>query len=107
MIDVGQAVDIGHSKAREYLSRDISVVTEFFRRQGVDHCLDTALAEEFIVDYCGPFKPENICTMEDDSRYGGGGRGGGDGGPSSLDDNEPPTGLRVLSEVRKRVIMLY
>ncbi|CAM9936393.1 unnamed protein product, partial [Laminaria digitata] len=35
VIDVGQAVDTGHSKAREYLSRDLTVVGEFFRKKGV------------------------------------------------------------------------
>ncbi|CAN0116546.1 unnamed protein product, partial [Ectocarpus sp. 13 AM-2016] len=35
VIDVGQAVDTGHPKARELLRRDMSVVDSFFRRKGV------------------------------------------------------------------------
>lgn len=54
VIDVGQAVDTGHPKARELLSRDLSVVTDFFRRQGVKGCLDSAVAEHFVVGYRGP-----------------------------------------------------
>lgn len=102
MIDVGQAVDIGHPKAREYLSRDVSVVTDFFRRQGVDRCLDTALAEEFVVDYYGPFETDKTGSAEESHSYG---RGGG-GGPLGVEGDGPPIGLRVLSEVSECVMVL-
>lgn len=83
MIDVGQAVDTGHAKAREFLARDLAVVTSFFRRQGVDGCLDPSLAEEFVVGYRGP--------SEEHTSDGQGGDEGGAGKPLS--------GLRLLSEV--------
>lgn len=54
VIDVGQAVDTGHSKAREYLARDLAVVGDFFSKKGVSGCLSTRNAEEFVVGYRGP-----------------------------------------------------
>lgn len=79
VIDVGQAVDIGHPKARDYLSRDVSVVTDFFRRKGVSNCLQESVAEDFVVSYRGP--SDMIESLGD--RHG----------------HEPPTGVEVISEV--------
>lgn len=51
---MGQAVDTGHPKAREFLRRDLAVIESFFRRKGLSGCLDVAVAERFVVEYHGP-----------------------------------------------------
>ena len=94
MIDVGQAVDTGHPKSREFLARDLSVVTDFFRRKGVSRCLDPSLAEAFVVSYRGP--SDALEAAEEGGLAGPAGRtsrGGGDRG------REPPTGGEVITEV--------
>lgn len=91
MIDVGQAVDTGHPKARELLSRDLSVVTEFFRRQGVDGCLDTSVVEQFVVGYPGPSHHGEVGSAEV-AAASAAGRGAG--------DEEPLTGVQVITQVQ-------
>jgi len=48
LIDFGQAVDIGHPAADEFLRRDLSTVTQFFANQGIT-TLSATNAEEFVV----------------------------------------------------------
>lgn len=92
VIDVGQAVDTGHPKARELLSRDLSVVTEYFRRQGVDGCLDTSVVEQFVVGYPGPSHHVEVGSAEVAVAAVAAGRGAG--------DEEPLTGVQVITQVQ-------
>eukprot|EP00986_Skeletonema_menzelii_P001060 scaffold284_cov133-Skeletonema_menzelii.AAC.21 len=49
LIDFGQAVDIGHLNANQFLRRDISTVTHFFANQGITTLAETS-ALEFVVE---------------------------------------------------------
>lgn len=99
VIDVGQAVDLGHSKAGEYLARDISVITEFFRRQGVVGCLKADAANQFVVGYAGPseheFETELGSVKENQQERKE--RGGDD---KNEDEETPLTGYQFILEVR-------
>lgn len=118
VIDVGQAVDIGHPKAREFLRRDLSVVDSFFQRKGMSgRLLDLALAERFVVDFRGPsssssstsssssFSGEvNAATAAGSGDNSGPTCCGGGGGPVVADGGEerPLAGVEVVLEVRIR-----
>ena len=105
MIDVGQAVDTGHPKALEFLRRDLSVVSSFFRRKEVGGCLADGLAERFVVGYPGPFP-----TSSSPSEARGDGRSGGEEGQgvAAADGGEgegeetPLAGVELVLEVRER-----
>jgi len=49
LIDFGQAVDIGHPSAAEWLRRDLSTVRDFFVKQGIKTLSDED-AERFVTD---------------------------------------------------------
>ena len=49
LIDFGQAVEITHPAATDYLRRDLSTVTQFFANQAID-TLTVPIAEEFVVE---------------------------------------------------------
>lgn len=100
VIDVGQAVDTGHPKAREFLRRDLFVVDSFFRRKGVSGCLSADLAESFVVGYQGPFS----CSSSDGGGGGGGGIRSGRVGKDAADSGEqaPLAGVELILEVRAR-----
>lgn len=93
MIDVGQAVDVGHLKSGDYLARDLSVITDFFRRKGVTGCLEAAQATRFVIGYRGPFEcardGEPVGKGTDDSDEVG-----------EEGEGPPPTGYAILLEVR-------
>ncbi|CAM9930007.1 unnamed protein product [Ectocarpus sp. 4 AP-2014] len=93
VIDVGQAVDTGHPKARELLRRDMSVVESFFRRKGVTGCLEAALAERFVVTYRGPSSCDHdaaAAAAADVTVEGGGGTG---------EEERPLSGVEVILEL--------
>ena len=86
VIDVGQAVDTGHSKAREYLARDLAVVGDFFSKKGVSGCLSTRNAEEFVVGYRGPSTLGVVVGMREALAVG-------------LGLERPPDGVDVVLQV--------
>lgn len=43
LIDVGQAVDVGHPSAFEFLNRDVKVISAFFERKGIEGARAEAL----------------------------------------------------------------
>ncbi|CAM9275634.1 unnamed protein product [Ectocarpus sp. 12 AP-2014] len=90
VIDVGQAVDTGHPKARELLRRDMSVVESFFRRKGVTGCLEAAVAERFVVAYRGPSSCDHDAAAADVTVEGGGGTG---------EEERPLSGVEVILEL--------
>lgn len=90
VIDVGQAVDTGHVKAREYLSRDIAVTSSFFTRQGVKSCLDQTLAEQFVLGYAGP-----------SHLVDGGGSHASGAAAVNEEPGSPPNGVAIVTEVRR------
>jgi len=49
LIDFGQAVEIGHPSAVEWLQRDLATMRDFFVRQGIK-TLSNETAEEFVTD---------------------------------------------------------
>ena len=62
LIDFGQAVDTSHPSAKQYLKRDLSIVRDFFTKQGIK-TLSNDAAEEYVID--DSFKEvKNTKTME-------------------------------------------
>ncbi|CAM9288886.1 unnamed protein product, partial [Discosporangium mesarthrocarpum] len=108
VIDLGQAVDIGHPKALELLRRDLEVVTDFSRRKGVANLLPIPLAEVFVTKYLGPFDfPSSTSTEVKTSRSNDQPStqtlpmgGGGDGAGSEKErDSDLPTGQGLLTSL--------
>mmetsp|Transcript_13376 Transcript_13376/g.20813 ORF Transcript_13376/g.20813 Transcript_13376/m.20813 type:complete len:818 (-) Transcript_13376:36-2489(-) len=65
LIDFGQAVDIGHPNADEFLQRDISTVTQFFANQGIT-TLTATNAKQFVVETSCSDAEELIDDNDDD-----------------------------------------
>jgi RIO kinase 1 len=42
LIDVGQAVDIRHPSAKEFLERDMRIISKFFQKKGIDNAPETS-----------------------------------------------------------------
>ncbi|CAM9984892.1 unnamed protein product [Ectocarpus fasciculatus] len=90
VIDVGQAVDTGHPKARELLRRDMSVVESFFTRKGLAGCLEAAVAERFVVSYRGPSSCDHDAAGVSVTVEGGGG---------TSEEERPLSGVDVILEL--------
>lgn len=66
MIDFGQAVDTSHPSAKQYLKRDLSIVRDFFAKQGIK-TLSNEAAEEYVIDDSFKEVNENIEAISEEA----------------------------------------
>ena len=66
MIDFGQAVDTSHPLAKQYLKRDLSIVRDFFAKQGIK-TLPNEAAEKYVIDDSFKEVNENMETISEEA----------------------------------------
>ena len=82
-IDLGQAVDIGHPRAAEWLERDLDTISRFFAKRGVD-VAETARAVGFVTAAAVESDADFLALL----RGGAGNEADGGGGAESGDEYE-------------------